>query len=552
MYEKYSGLPDTRKNTPSNGSRPAGRPASRPSPSSSGGQIEYYQAPNRNGDSASAKRASARRAKARKRKLILGGMSLAFLALIVVAVVVLINSCAAPAQVDLETGKFRNGVYINGMDLSGKTVDEVRTQLESNETYLLNNISITLASAEINASITGADMNAVSNLNEVIEQALSGGANQVYYTKISIDDAALSSRIDAINQTSSKPPVDASATMDFSSSGKPTPQYVEGQPGFGLDVASTVAMVKQAIDAGQYQTTLSPTLTSIEPSIKLADIQANFSQIGKFTTTYAFKGTAEDTEEQRAIIPNRAFNVEKAADAINKQVVKPDEKWSFNDVVGDRTEANGWKEANGIFGGDTMTLQFGGGVCQTSTTLYNALLQVYPYIKINERSRHSIPSTYVDMGLDATVDTGHIDLVFTNTSEHPLYIYAYSSENKMSKSRKRDLTVVIYGQALPEGEEYKARTVLVSEEDPGPDEITESNKLFAGEEKILAEARSKFVVQVYIDHYRNDEVVEQIFLREDTYPGNPLRKLVGVKPTPTPIPSPTPTPLPSHSPATEP
>ncbi|MEN6637298.1 MAG: VanW family protein [Clostridiaceae bacterium] len=545
MYEKYSGLPDTKKNTPSNGSRPAGRPASRPSPSSSGGQIEYYQAPNRNGDAASAKRSSKRRAKARKRKLILVGMSLAFLALIVVAVVVLVNSCAKPAQVDLETGKFRNGVYINGMDLSGKTVDEVRPQLESNETYLLNNISITLASQEINASITGADMNATSDLNEVIEQALSGGANQVYYTKVSIDDAALSNRIDAINQTSSKPPVDASVNMDFSSSGKPAPQYVEGQPGFGLDVTSTIALVKQAIDAGQYQSTLTPTLTTIQPSIMLTEVQANFSLIAKATTTYSFKGTADDTEEQRAIIPNRAFNVEKAANEINNQVVKPGEKWSFNDVVGDRTEANGWKEANGIFGGDTLTLQFGGGVCQTSTTLYNALLKIYPYIKINQRSRHTIPSTYVEMGLDATVDTDHIDLVFTNTSEHPIYIYAYSSENKMSKSRKRDLNVVIYGQALPEGEEYKPRTIVVSEEDPGEDVITESNKLFVGEEKIQAEARSKYVVQVYIDHYRNGEVVEPIYMYEDTYPGNPLRKLVGVKPTPTPIPSPTPTPTPT-------
>ena len=550
MYEKYSGLPDTRKTTSSSSSRPASRPANRGA-QSSGGQIEYYQAPNRNGEVASAKRTNKRRAKARKRKMILAGMSLAFLAVIVVAVVLLVNSCAEPAPVDLETGKFRNGVYINGMDLSGKTVDEVRPQLESNESYALNNISITLASNEINASITGTDMNASSDLNAVIEQALSGGANQVYYTKFSIDDAALSNRIDAINQTSSKPPVDATVNMDFSSSGKPTPQYVEGQPGYGLDVESTIALVKQAIEAGQYQTTLTPTLTTIQPSITLAEVQANFSQIGKFTTTYSFKGTAEDTEQQRAIIPNRAFNVEKAADAINKQVIKPGAKWSFNDVVGDRTEANGWKEANGIFGGDTMTLQFGGGVCQTSTTLYNALLQAYPYIKINERSRHTIPSTYVDMGLDATVDTNHIDLVFTNTSEHPLYIYAYYTENKMYKSRKRDVTVVIYGQALPEGEEYKTRTVVVSQEDPGEDVITETNKLFVGEEKILAEARPKYVVQVFVDHYRNGEVVDQIYIGEDTYPGNPLRKQVGVKPTPTPIPSDTPTPSPTHTPTPE-
>ena len=526
MYEKYSGLPDTTKSNQQNANHPAERPVNR-APRPTGGQVEYYQAPNRTASQASAKRTSAKRAKARKRKLILGGMSLAFLALIVVAVVVLVKSCSAPAEVDLATGQFRSGVFINGMDVSGKTADEVRPQLESNESYLLNNISIALSSAEINASISGADMNAVSNLNEVIELALSGGANQNYSTKISIDEAALSNRIDAINQTTSKPPVDASVTMDFSSSGKPTPQYIEGQAGFGLDVTSTVELVKQAMEAGQYQTTLTPTLTTIEPALTVADIQANFAQIGSFTTTYDYKGTAEDTEDQRAIIPNRAFNVEKAADKINKQVIMPGEEWSFNDVVGDRTEKNGWKEANGIFGGDRLTLQFGGGVCQTSTTLYNAILKAFPYIEIVERQRHNIPSTYVDMGLDATVDTNHIDFIFKNTSDHPLYIYAYYANNKMAKSRKRDLTVVIYGQALPEGHEYKTRTVLISEEPPGEEIITESSKLFVGEENILAEARSKYVIQLFVDHYVNGEVVEQNFRYEDTYPGNPLRKQIG-------------------------
>jgi vancomycin resistance protein YoaR len=548
MYEKYSGLPDTTKSTHSNGSRPAERSVTR---AQSSGQMEYYQAPNRAASQASAKRASARRAKARKRKMILAGMSLGFLALITVAVLVLVKSCSTPAPVDLATDTFRNGVTINGMDVSGKTIAEVTPQLEANESTMLERIAITLSSAEISAVITGPEMDASSNLNEVIEQALSGGANQNYSTVISFNEAALSSRIDEINQTTSKPPVDASATMDFSSSGKPVPQYIEGTPGFGLDVASTVEMVRQAMEAGQYQTTLTPTMTAIQPSITVADIQANFTEIGSFTTTYDYKGTAEDTEAQRIIIPDRAFNVEKAANAINKQVVKPGAKWSFNDVVGDRTQKNGWKEANGIFGGDKLTLQFGGGVCQVSTTLYNAVLKAYPYIKIVERQRHSIPSTYVDMGLDATVDTGHIDFIFQNTSDHPLYIYSYYANNKMAKSRKRDLTVVIYGKALPEGHVYKTRTVVVSEEAPGAEEITESKTLFIGEERILAEARSKFIVQIFIDHYINGEVVEQLYFGEDTYPGNPLRKQIGIKPTPTPEPTATPTPTPSNSSTTE-
>ncbi len=441
---------------------------------------------------------------------------------------------------------FTAGVSINGMDVSGKTVDDVRPQLDPTSPYFWSDIAITLSSAELTATVTGADMDATTNLDEVIEQALSGGANQNFSTTVSIDEAALANRIDSINQTSSKPPVDAGVTMNFSSSGKPDPQYIEGTTGYGLDVTTTTEMIKQAIASGQWQTTLTPTLTTIEPSITLAEVQSNFSPIAKFSTTYSFKGTAEDTAEQRELIPNRAFNVEKSADKINGQVIKPGQTWSYNTVVGDRTEANGWKEANGIWGGDTLKREFGGGVCQTSTTLYNALLQAFPYIEIVDRHHHSFPSTYVDMGLDATVDTDHIDFKFKNISEHPLYIYAYCTENKMYKSRKRDLNVVIYGQALPEGEEYKTRVVVVSEESPGPDEITESKKLFIGEENILATARNKYVIDVFIDHYVNGEVVEEIYRQPgpDIYPGNPLRKQVGIMPTPTPVPSPTPTPTP--------
>lgn len=545
MYEKYSGLPDTTKSTKQSGSLPADRAEERTTRSSNG-QMEYYQAPNRASSQSSARRASARKAKQRKRKLILGGMGVAFLALIVVAALVLVKSCSKPVVVDPATATFRSGVSINGMDVSGKTVDEVRPQLEANESTFLERIAITLSSAELNATITGADMSASTNLDEVIAQALSGGANQSNSTAVSINDAALATRIDAINQTSSKPPVDASVTMDFSSSGKPTPQYIDGTPGFGLDVASTTEMIKQAIAAGQYQTTLTPTLTEIEPSRTVADIQQSFAPIAKFTTTYDFKGTADDSEEQRELIPNRAFNVEKSAAAINGNVVKPGETWSFNDVVGDRTKENGWLEANGIYGGDTLKREFGGGVCQTSTTLYNAVLQLYPYIEIVDRSHHTFPSTYVEKGLDATVDTNHIDFQFKNISDHPLYIYAYSSENKKFKSRKRDLNILIYGQALPAGEEYKTRTVLVSEESPGPDIITETKSLFVGESNILAEARNKYIIDVFIDHYVDGVVVEEIYRipGPDIYPGNPLRKEVGIMPTPTPQVSPTPAPSP--------
>jgi len=546
MYEKYTGLPDTTKPASNGGGRTNDRPAGKDAHSADG-EIEYFQTPRRDPGAASARRASTRHAKARKRRFVLGLMSLVFLALIAVAVIVLVKSCSGPTVVDTETGTFRSGVYINWTDVSGKTVDEVRELLESNETSRIDAIAITLTGEELNATVTGEDMNANTNLDEVIEEALSGGANQDYYSVVSIDEEALADRIEEINGTFSTAPVDASFTIDVSSSGKPTLRYIEGSSGIGLDVDSTVALVEQTVESDEFSSnqmkaTLTPTLTTIAPSKTIEEVQAETALIGDATTTYSFKGTADDTELQRELIPNRAFNVEKAADIISGNVVQPGEKWSFNDVVGDRTEDNGWKEANGIFGGETLTKQYGGGVCQVSTTLYDALLESYPYIEINDRSNHTIPSTYVDKGLDATVDSNHIDFAFTNTSDYPMYIYAYYTENKMYKSRKRDLTVVIYGEALPEGTEYVPRAVLVSEESPGDDIITESSKLFIGEENILAPARNKYVVDVYVDRYLDGVKQEEIFDHTDVYAGNPLRKQVGTMPTPTPVPSPTPTP----------
>lgn len=570
MYEKYTGLPDTTKSTPKTAGRApdASHTASRDAKSAG---AEIYYAPNRGGSSggrsstsrssggssggrssgsSGGRRGSSKRARARKRKLVVSLMTVGLLALLVLAIVTIARGCKDVAEPDPAVDAFRSGVYINGANVSGKTIDEVRAQLETNESYAINNIAVALSGEGVSATISGADMSAYSNLEEVMATALAGGSDQDYYTTISVDHAALLSRIDAINATLATPPVDASFTVTIDEeSGKPSFTYLEGQAGYGLDAEATAQLVEAAIAGGQYQTSIQPTLTVIQPSVTVEDVKLHTTLIGSYTTTYDFKGTAEDTEEQRTVlIPNRAFNVEKAAEMINNQVVKPGRTWSFNTVVGDRNEKNGWKEANGILGGDKLTLQFGGGVCQVSTTLYNALLECYSSIELVERRKHSFPSTYVDEGLDATVDSDHIDFRFKNISDQPMYIFAFVSKNKKASTRKRDITVLIYGEALPAGVTYEPHTEIVEEIPPGEDEITETKNLFVGEEQITAEARTGYVVDVYVNRYLDGVLQESIFLYTDRYEGNPLRKKVGTKPTPTPVVSPTPSPDPDDQP----
>ncbi|HBX23085.1 MAG TPA: hypothetical protein DEF34_05570 [Desulfotomaculum sp.] len=116
---------------------------------------------------------------------------------------------------------------------------------------------------------------------------------------------------------------------------------------------------------------------------------------------------------------NRTANIALAVNALHDTLVKPGAVFSFNDQVGERSAENGFKNAPVIDG--TRTVQgLGGGVCQVSTTLYNALLAAN--LDIVERQPHTRPVGYVSPGLDATVADGQIDLRFRNDRSFPILI----------------------------------------------------------------------------------------------------------------------------------
>lgn len=116
----------------------------------------------------------------------------------------------------------------------------------------------------------------------------------------------------------------------------------------------------------------------------------------------------------------RATNVRLSAETINNKVVMPGEVFSFNNIINGITAEKGYKMAT-VFSGNKAVQGLGGGVCQVSSTLYNAVLGVN-YLEIVERHSHSLPVTYVPKGKDATIATGSLDFRFRNTSEKPIKI----------------------------------------------------------------------------------------------------------------------------------
>lgn len=126
---------------------------------------------------------------------------------------------------------------------------------------------------------------------------------------------------------------------------------------------------------------------------------------------------------------NRNHNINQALAAINEQVVKPGDIWSFNQTVGPRTAVRGYKKAM-IIVNKKFVPGIGGGVCQVASTLYNVIMAAK--LKVIERHPHSLPVKYVAVGRDAAVSYGIQDLKFVNNSPTEVIIRTDSQPGKVS------------------------------------------------------------------------------------------------------------------------
>ena len=137
--------------------------------------------------------------------------------------------------------------------------------------------------------------------------------------------------------------------------------------------------------------------------------------MGSYTTSYSSSNA------------NRSHNVGLAAASCNDKILLPGESFSYNTALGRRTPEAGYKLAGAYLNGQTVQ-EYGGGICQVSSTLYNAVLRAN--LKIDERLCHMFPVAYVPLGLDATVDYGTVDFVFSNDTDFPIKVVSYTTSSK--------------------------------------------------------------------------------------------------------------------------
>ncbi|MDL2258263.1 VanW family protein [Eubacteriales bacterium OttesenSCG-928-K08] len=446
------------------------------------------------------------------------------------------NSAAGLLPNKDDGGTFLNGISVMGIPVGGKTAEEAKLLVENEASQIMGAVSIVLQSDSGAWSLTASDLKLITNTDTVLQEAMAFGREGTMEEKsrakellkgdgkdfkVSFlpDRAAVLSKLNEISEEINVAAVEPYAIPALSESNVQSFTPVEGQDGRMLDAEATADIIVEAIDNGDYQATLTPSFSVLKPTMSLDYIMENTKKISTFYTVYARSSTDE-------LVSNRCFNIDKAANIINCYTVQAGGSWSFNDVVGPRTKAGGWKEANGISGGKEYTRQYGGGICQVSTTLYGALLRGNIKIPEGGRTKHSIPSSYADYGLDATVDTSGIDLVFENDTGAPLYIFVYITKDPDRTSRNR-ITVSLYGKPLPEGRTYVPRSEMIEKEDRVNPKYVDDPAVPLGYELTAIAMRPRYTVQVYLDVFDNGQLVESKPLYQDVYRGNEAEIHVG-------------------------
>jgi vancomycin resistance protein YoaR len=184
-----------------------------------------------------------------------------------------------------------------------------------------------------------------------------------------------------------------------------------------IDADSLQGHIKDTLASGTLDPVAVPITDRRDAQIKRSDLAGIDTVLSSYTTHF------DSTN------PDRNKNIDICQGILTHSIVKAGETFSFNDSVGTRTRDKGYKDAP-VYFDNKVVLDAGGGVCQVSTTLFNAVLRAG--LMISSRSPHFAPAGYVPVGMDATVADNSLDFSFTNPFKHPVYIYTKYSSNSIT------------------------------------------------------------------------------------------------------------------------
>lgn len=340
---------------------------------------------------------------------------------------------SAPVRAAEADDTIKTGIYAENVDLSGKNAVEAEAAIEQ---YVdgLKHVEIILDVGGGNlVTVTAGELGISWANREIIEDALTFGSkgNVIERYKLIKDlehepyvyNIALDFDVEAINEVLvsrcmkyDQKAVNVSMTKNDAGEF----EYIDGQEGRVLDVESSIDRIYEAL-TGDWdgkpctvglEVAVEKPLGSVEELAQLTDV------LGTFTTSYSTSGSS------------RCKNVENGCSLINGTLLYPGDEFSTYNTVAPFTKANGYLMAGSYMNGKVVD-SLGGGICQVSTTLYNAVLKAE--LEVTERHNHSMIVTYVDPSADAAIaESAGKDFKFVNNLDYPIYIEGYTQNKKIT------------------------------------------------------------------------------------------------------------------------
>ena len=426
-------------------------------------------------------------------------------------------------QALLQSTTFLEGVSVNGVNIGGMTMDEAKAALAVVEQNISAQRELQLVYDNKLFPLDLSGMPTTVNTDAVLKEAFNLAKSAIDYAgmKAIVDDVKANGRAFTLTASYDLTVLSTgvaaiAAQIDFPAqdarvSGINTETHAleitSEVTGYVVDQTALTGLISDAILSGSTAPINIPVVET-QPSITADELQGQYVLRASATTDFSSSTSA------------RKYNVRKGAEMINGTVLKPDEVFSTNDTLGVRNSSNGWKVANAYESGAVVP-QVGGGVCQLSSTLYNAVVK--GDLEIVYRRNHSMPVAYIKEGLDATINSvgNIIDFKFKNNTTADIVIIGYTNGNK--------LTFEVWGLpfSTTEYDEIKLSSERVSTTSAGGDPVeiqvavgtekADGSLMVAGETYIAVTPRKGYVYQSYKNYYKAGTLVRSEKLAVSTY-----------------------------------
>ena len=335
-------------------------------------------------------------------------------------------------------------------------------------------------------------------IDGLLDEIYSSEPKNIYTLDASGLDTAVDQEIESMKARWNKAAKNGSISSYDASSDSFT--FAGEQTGIAINEEQLKSDIQSALSAKQFDKVITVSASEVQPEYSTAAAKQKYKTIGTYTTN-----TTSNSK--------RNTNVRLAAEALNGTIVGPGQEVSFNDTVGQRTEAKGYQGAAAYNNGEVVQ-EIGGGVCQVSTTLYNAALKAG--MKISMRRSHTFEPSYVTPGMDATVSWGGPDFRFINTSSSAIGIKAsYSNQT---------VTVSIYGvPVLEDGVTYSLEATKTETFDLPEPQYEEDQTLQPGQEVVKSKGTQGSRWQVKLVVKKDGQVISSEVDHTATYKGhNPV------------------------------